>query len=93
MTRAITSDELVLMRGGNQWSRAWLGVFVPSVIFTARLNGAPAKNDLVSQLAYDGASGTAGDVRADMTLLVGSAAGLADLGVCRVRKGISAGTG
>ena len=92
LARAATNDEKALLRTAGDWSRVYFGIYVPNVIYTARLNGAPASNDMVGSISFDGGSGTLADVRAEMTLWVGSTAGARDLGVCRIRKAAVAGT-
>jgi plastocyanin len=86
MARAITSPELVLLRGDTQFTKLYLAVFQPNTIYTARLNGVPASNDRVYQVTYDGGSGTLANVKANMTMYVGTVAGAYDLGMCRIRK-------
>ncbi len=90
--REATSDELTLLRTPGDWSRAFLGIYKPNVIYTALLNGAPASTDMVGQISFDGGSGTLENVKAEMTLWVGSTAGARDLGTCRIRKAPIAGT-
>lgn len=92
MSRVATGDELTDLGTPGQWSRIWLAVYKPNVVYTALLNGAPASNDLVGQISFDNATGTLGDVKAEMTLWVGSTAGARDLGVCRIRKAPISGT-
>jgi hypothetical protein len=88
----ISAPQLVKFRSANQWSRAYLAIYKPNVIYTALLNGAPASTDMVGELSFDGGSGTLADVKAEMTLWVGSEAGKKDLGVCRIRKAPISGT-
>jgi|CXWL01.1.fsa_nt_gi hypothetical protein len=90
--RAATSGELALLRAPGDWSRAYFGIYKPNVIYTALLNGAPASTDMVGQISFDGGTGTLADVKAEMTLWVGSTAGGHDLGVCRIRKAPISGT-
>ncbi|RPI89754.1 MAG: hypothetical protein EHM40_20040 [Chloroflexi bacterium] len=92
MARAITADELTLLRSDTQWSKLYLAIMKPNTIYTARLDVVPTSNDQVSQLAFDTGSGTLSDVKAGMTLYVGSSAGAHDLGMCRIRKDPVAGT-
>jgi PKD repeat protein len=92
VARAITSPELVLLRKQGDWSRAFLAIYKPNVIYTARLNGAPTSTDMVGEITFDGGTGTLTDVKAEMTLWVGTSAGARDLGVCRIRKEPIAGT-
>jgi len=92
VARAITSPELVLLRKQGDWTRAFLAIYKPNVIYTARLNGAPTSTDMVGEITFDGGTGTLTDVMAEMTLWVGTAAGGRNLGVCRIRKEPIAGT-
>lgn len=83
--RAITATELGKQRSDGQWSRLKLAIFAPATIYTARINQATFDNPL-TELTYDGGSGTLSDVRAGYTLLVGSTAGGFDHGIARLRK-------
>jgi hypothetical protein len=86
MARALTSDELVSLRS-DQASILWLDVDVPPVVFACQVNQTFATLDKVIEVAYDTVTaGAYGDVLPGMTVLVGSAAGLADIGICRNRK-------
>lgn len=84
--REITNDELEALRGKGQYSETFLIPRIPNIIYTALLNGVPSSSDMVTEINYDGGSGTLGDVRLDMKLLVGSSAGASDIGFCRIRK-------
>ena len=90
--RAITAPELALLRTPGDWTRAYLAIYKPNVIYTARLNGAPTSTDMVGQITFDGGTGTLTDVKAEMTLWVGTTAAAKDLGICRIRKEPIAGT-
>lgn len=92
MTREATAPELALLRTPGQFSRLWLGIYKPNVIYTALLNGAPSSTDMVGTISFDGGSGTLADVKKEMTLWVGSTAGARDLGICRLRKAPISGT-
>lgn len=92
MARALTSPELALLRSSTQFSKLYLAVHKPNVIYTALLNGIPTSNDQVYQVTFDGGAGTLSDVKAGMTLYVGTNAGAYDLGMCRIRKSPIAGT-
>jgi len=85
MARAATSDELTLYRTPGQWSKLRAAIFAPSTIYTARVNQAFSTYDQLLEITYDTGSGTLGNVKADMTLLVGSSAGAHDKGITRVR--------
>lgn len=92
MARAITSPELTLLRSDGQWTKLYLAIYRPNTIYTARLNGVPSSNDRAYQITFDGGSGTLANVKAGMTLYVGSTAGAHDLGMCVIRKAPIAGT-
>jgi hypothetical protein len=86
MPRALTSDELSALRS-DQATILWLDVDVPPVVFTCQVNQTFTTLDKILEVTYDNVtSGTYTDVLPGMTLLVGTAAGLADLGMCRIRK-------
>ncbi len=88
--RAINSGELASLRSGGQWSKLTIIIDVPNTIYTARATG--AVNKTAYTLGFDGGSGTLSDCLADMTILVGSAAGGYDKGIGRLRKAPIAGT-
>ena len=92
MPRAITSPELALLRKNGQWSRLYLAVHVPKSIYTARLAALPSSDDMVAEITYTSGSGTLGNVRAGMTMYIGTSAGAHDLGMVRIRKSPVAGT-
>ena len=93
MARAITSPELTLLRSFGEtiprsfgpWTELFMAVLHPNTIYTARLASLPSSNDQVAQISYNTGSGTLGDVKPGMTLLVGTTAGARDLGICRIR--------
>ena len=92
MARAITAPELVKLRSDMQGSKLFLAILKPNTIYSARVNGVPASTDLVSEIEYDGGSGTLADVKAGMSLYVGTSAGAYDLGILRIRKDPDANT-
>ncbi len=86
MARALTADELTKLRS-SQASLLWLDADVPPVIFSCRVNQTFSTKDRVIEVTYDSVTfGAYGDMLAGMTCLVGSAAGLEDVGQCRIRK-------
>src|SRR6185436_249226 len=88
MARAITAPELALLRSGEewgQWSKLYMAVLVPNVIYTARLAALPGSNDQVYEISYNTGSGTLGNVKPGMLGYVGTTAGTYDLGFFRVR--------
>src|SRR5919108_1016643 len=86
MARAATNDELTLFRTAGQWSKVYAAIFQPATIYTARINQTFSTLDGVLELIYDTPSGTLANVRADMTVLVGSSAGAHDVGIVRLRS-------
>lgn len=86
MAREITVPELALLRADTQWSKLYLAIYQPNTVYTALLNGVPSSNDRVYQITFDGGAGTLADVKAGMTLYVGTVAGAYDLGMARIRK-------
>jgi hypothetical protein len=86
MARALTSDELNLLRADGQWTKLYLAVLNPNTVYTARLASLPSSMDNVSQISVNTESGTLSDVKPGMTVYVGSTSGASDLGMCRVRK-------
>lgn len=92
MAREITVDELALMRSDSQWSKFYLAILKPNTVYTATLSAAPASNDQVYEISFGSGVGTLSDVKAGMTLYVGTSAGAYDLGMCRIRKAPIAGT-
>lgn len=89
MSRAITETELGKLRSENQWSELYLAIHKPTTVYTARINQATFDTP-VSQLTYDGGSGTLSNVKPGMTLYIGSSAGAYDKGMVRIRKTPSA---
>lgn len=86
MPRALTSDELNYLRS-NQASILLLDVDVPPVVFACQVNQTFTTLDKVLEITYDNVTaGAYTDVLPGMTVLVGSAAGLSDIGICRIRK-------
>jgi hypothetical protein len=90
--RAATSPELAYLRTPGDWTRAFLAIYKPNVIYAAVLSAVPTSNDMVGQISFSGGTGTLTDVRAEMTLWVGTTSGARNLGVCRIRKAPIAGT-
>lgn len=90
MARAATAGELEDFRKDGQTSKRYLLIDRPNTIYTARATGEVNVADYT--LGFDGGAGTLGDCLADMTLLIGSAAGGYDVGIARLRKAPIAGT-
>jgi hypothetical protein len=86
MARSATSPELALFRSPGQWSRIRAAIFQPSTVYTARVNQTFSSLDKLLEITYDTGSGTLADALPDMTLFVGSGAGLWDKGIARLRS-------
>lgn len=85
----LSSPDLETTRKQPQQTKLHLSIFQPTVVMKARVNNASAdKGDRL--ITYDTASiGTFASVEAGMTLLVGSADGLSDIGKIRIRSATS----
>lgn len=92
MAQVLTTDQKEMIRLPGQWGKYFLAIPEYHSIYTARLNGVPASNDMAAQISFDGGSGTLANVLPDTTLYVGTTAGAFDLGMCRIRKAPIAGT-
>lgn len=86
--RAVTPTEHTNMQKPRQAAQFYALIDNPPAVFQARVNQDFGGNyDQVIQIAYDGVTyGAYTNIKADMTLLIGSASGLADRGVARIRK-------
>lgn len=89
MTSPLAGATLTAQRAQNRWKTYHLAVSHPNTVFTARINQTFDSLDGVNQLAYDGGTGTYGDVLPGMTCWVGSSAGAFDVGMVRVRKALT----
>lgn len=92
MPAAASAPQLAKLRSNGHASELYCAFRVPSVIYSARLNGVPVSNDMAAEITYDGGSGTLANVKVDMTMYVGTSAGAYDLGYCRIRKAPGAST-
>lgn len=90
MARAATAGELALLRSDNQSTKLKVYVYNPLALATAQVASLPTSNDKVRSIAAKNGAGTWTDIDG-MTILVGTSAGAADVGVCRARY-ISGGT-
>jgi len=82
--------DIDTIRTEGNWSDWLILIDDPTVVYTARATGEVAQDDY--SLGFDGGSGTLGDCKPDMTLLIGSSAGACDVGIARLRKDPIAGT-
>lgn len=90
--RAMTSEELELVRSDSQSSRLYLSIIEPVTVYSARVNQTFTTKDRVVQIAFDGGVGTLSDVKPGMTMYVGTTPGGYDAGEVRIRKAPIAGT-
>src|SRR5690242_9814039 len=84
-----TSDEKDYLRAMGRMVRFALAFPQSNVIWQGRINQASFDLSYVTELTWDSETGDYADIIAGMTLWVGSAAGLYDLGMVRVRKAAS----
>lgn len=84
--RAATAGELVKFRTPGDFTKLGLAIQRPVTVYTARINQTFTSLDGVYKLTYDAGSGTLADVLKNMLVFIGSAAGLYDKGICRVRQ-------
>lgn len=78
-----TESETIL--SAIQGVQLGLAFWQPHTLFTARVNQTFTTTDQVREVIYGSGVGIYSKVKEGMTMLVGSAAGLRDVGVCRVR--------
>lgn len=91
--RALTVDEIALLREGNQSSRLRLAISNPAIVFKCRINQSFSTLSQVTEFEYDGVTaGAFGDVLPHQTVLIGSTEGAFDVGICRVRKALDSNT-
>jgi hypothetical protein len=86
LPRAMTAPELAYIRDDGQSSELFLWCDVPPVVYSARINQTFTSLDSVIQITYDTGSGTLANVLPGMTMYIGTAAGLYDIGFARIRK-------
>lgn len=84
--REAASNDLLKYRASGQASIFGLVIQHPVTVYTARINQSFTSLDGITQLTYDGGSGTLADVREGMTVYIGSSAGARDKGELRIRK-------
>lgn len=86
--RAVIAGEHTLLQSEQQAAQLFALIDTPPAIFKARVNqDFDDDYDQIVQITFDGVTlGAYGDILEDMTLLIGSAEGLADRGVARIRK-------
>ncbi len=84
--------QLGYLRSAGQWSKLYLAVFKPATVYTARLLAVPSSTDRVVSVTWNSGAGTLANVKAGMSMYVGSTAGASDLGLVRIRKTPISGT-
>ncbi len=85
--RAITNAELEQLRAKGQYSRLYLAVHVPKVVFQAQVNQTFDTLSGITQVTYDNIlQGDYTDIWPDMELWVGTAPGKHDKGTTRVKS-------
>jgi len=86
VTRALTAPEKVLLRTESQRAELYFYALKPATIFAARIDQAFTTHDEIASITFDTVTtGAFGDIVPGMTMYIGSAAGLYDLGMVRVR--------
>ncbi len=81
----LTDNEKTLLRTRPQQTQLYLAFPDYKTIYTARTDGAPADNDNIISVTFDGGVGILANVLPGMTLLIGSGPGLWDIGIARIR--------
>lgn len=86
MSRALTSQELQILRSDGLAAKLLAVIDQPVTIFSCRVNQNFSSGEPVAQITYNNASGNLNNVLPGMTVLIGSTAGAWDKGLARVRK-------
>jgi hypothetical protein len=89
MTSPLSGATLTAQKAMLRWREYSLAISKPNAVFTARINQTFSDLDNIVQLTWDGGTGTYTDVKPGMMCRVGSAAGLSDIAVVRVRAALS----
>jgi hypothetical protein len=93
MTRAATVSELANLRTNNQFSKLYLAIIKPDVVFTAQVDGVPLSEDEVYTLPYYGLSyGAPGSIVYGQTVFIGSTPGGYEYGMVRAVSGSASGS-
>jgi len=82
----LSSTEKSRARSHPHKQKRYLAVHPVSTVFSAQVNDGSIAPRGAREITYDNGSGTYTDVKAGMTLWVGSAAGQRDLGTVRIRS-------
>ncbi|GAP10622.1 hypothetical protein BECAL_01795 [Bellilinea caldifistulae] len=86
MSRALTSQELQILRSDGLATKLFAIIDQPVTVFSCRVNQTFSGSEPIAQITYNNASGNMNNVLSGMTVLVGSTAGAWDKGLARVRK-------
>lgn len=89
MAREMTFGELASIRSERQFSKVYMAIHNPAVVFSCRVNQAFTTKDKVVEITYDAGVGAFADILPGMTVWVGSSAGAWDKGQVRARKAAS----
>ncbi len=79
------NDYITIYSRPGQSAKLGLAIHAPATVYTARVNQSFAEQN-IAEIIYDGGSGTLAEVLPHMTMFIGSAAGLSDRAIVRVRK-------
>lgn len=93
MARAATAGEIVKFRADGNASKLFAIFDVPVVVFTARISATPLTHDMLAELSYDTATGSASSCYYGMTVLISTALPATPantIGMTYVRKAFSA---
>jgi len=88
----MTEGELEKVRRDNQFSKLFIAIHNPAVVFSCRVNQTFDSLDKVVEVLYNGATGDYEDILPGMTAWIGSSAGAWDYGQVRVRKSATSDT-
>ncbi len=86
MSRALTSQEIQILRSDGLATKIFAIIDQPVAVFSCQVNQTFVDNEPVAQVNYNNASGNLANVLPGMTVLVGTTAGAWDRGMARVRK-------
>jgi hypothetical protein len=86
MADLISSANKSILRSPGDWSKLFLAIRKPAVIYRATVKTVLTETDKQARVEYTAVSGTIGNVKTGMCLYVGTSADAYDLGVLRIRK-------
>ena len=88
--RTLDATQLAYMRAHRQASELFLWIDNPPAVFKAHIASTPTSLDGVYQISYDRVAAPYDDYTTalpDMTLWIGTGAGLSNIGIARIRAG------